>query len=400
MKDNRAPLIADICFSLQWYLLVLSVCVVIAYSIVSDPMQTCVRLIPAAAVYAAVAMTVRLVRQRVLRMLIPAALCVGCVMLGSGVAEYILLAVLAGMAAVCGAVLHFKVDRDSGHYSGMLYFCPVLAVLSMIIWRAGMSQALTWINVISLLYLPLCAVSWMSVRSARALAVFDGRADQPLKKINKSMNRLMLAVVAVILLVSLVLPQYSEDSLLSGLAAVCFALLGGAAYLLASLLPSCTYQEEGEPTVYENMTAPEAADNSVTRIIVMVLLTALILWLAVRLFGVLRRIIAGYLRRSGRLEETEEVLVDTVEKIQPAANASEEKTSGRSNAAKIRRIYRRRIKAILGDDRALRDSLTTAEIASLCRKKGQDVTELTALYRKARYAQNCTAEDVRAAKRL
>jgi len=43
--------------------------------------------------------------------------------------------------------------------------------------------------------------------------------------------------------------------------------------------------------------------------------------------------------------------------------------------------------------------MTTAEIESLCRKKGEDVSKLTALYRKARYSKNCTAEDVKEARR-
>jgi len=398
--NQRVPIVADICYSLQWYMIVLAACTIIAYCCMEAPAMVCVRLLPVAAAYAAMAVIVRITCPFAIRLLVPVVLVAGCTMMGTRPGEYIIIGAAAFMAVVCGVVMHLKVNMDSSHYFDMIFFCPVFAIASVIMWKAGAHEAVMWINVISVLYLPIGIISWMLVRYSRALAVFNDRPDQPIKMIKRRMNRYIFVIVLAVLLISVMVPQVTGESLLGGIADLFLVLLGGTFIGLSKMLPSCTDTGNEGGGLAEN-TDPLSGPPSgylFYYILAGVLLAAIIAALTIALVKLLRRILAGY--RNGKGKNLDNATQnDMVEKILSASGLSNDKGSGRNNSAKIRRIYKKRIASILRGNKALRSSMTTAEIESLCRKKGEDVSKLTALYRKARYSKNCTAEDVKEARR-
>jgi len=402
VKDNRAPLIADICLSLQWFMLIFSVFVIIGAKNMDNLMSFCLRGLVLAVAYVLMAVTVHCVRPALLRLLIPLAVLTGSVFLGTTIGERVCYGIIGAMAAVFGIVLFYRVNRESTIYTDMFYFAAIPMLVAIIAWKFEMNEALRWINIISAIYLPVGVVSWMTARSASALVIFSQRADQPLKRINGAVVRRAFTVAFIVLFVSLALPQVNDDSLLMGALKMIAVLILSLLMSLARITPSCG-ESGGEKVEAGEMYIPESdtvTDNSVFYIIAYAVLAAVVVLIAVMIIRFVCRAIKGYLQGSGMSGKDIRNNSDVVEKLERQEDGEKSGRSGRSNAAKVRRIYKKRVSSILGKEKVLRDSLTSSEIMALCRRKGEDISELTALYRKARYSQNCTAEDVNSAKRL
>ena len=411
MKDSRAPVIVDVLYSLEWFVLVSTSLIPFLYMGMGTPRGLCAKLMITSAAYVACALAMRVRSAAVVRFVVPAAAAVGCVLLGSTTTEKIILGVSAAMAIVCGNVIFFGLRQGSQAYSGMLFLSALLAVMAFISRRLEMSQlasdeAAVWVAALSALYVPLCIASVLLNRLQDALCIFEGRSEQPVTPVKKRVGGLIFLCAAVVFVVMLAIPQAAGGSFLG-------RFLRDGAYLLVGILiilmNSC-HTESGEPpeemmpeSMMGAMPPQEVSswDQYLLSIIAAAILLAAIVAGIVGLVRVIRNAVLSLLSADKGLRQSRSLSgYDTVERINAEERKNGEKKTGRDNASKIRRIYKKRISAVLGSEKSLRGSLTPSEIARLCKAKGEDVSKLTALYCKARYTRSCTDEDLKTARRL
>jgi len=409
MNERRAPVIVDVLFALEWFLLVAAAIIPFLYFFrADDPLPFCMKIIACSAAYVLAALSARAEKLVVLRFIVPPAAVIGCVLLGGNTPERVILGVVGAFAVVCGWVIFYKLQRGETAYSTMIFVGLILLVLALVTRRLDMqpertAAACTWVALLSALYLPLCIISCSLNRLQDALSVFRGRTEQPVTPIRKRQEKLIALAALAVFFVLLALPQDGGASLLGG-------LLAGAAYIgvgaLTVLFSGLAVPRDCSGTT-DNFGMGQMPEGGVEseagwQMYVLYAVLALVL-LALALFvlaPVIRSAIRRMLKKEGIDGLGENAKYDTVETIKAADKVSEDKRTARTNAARVRRIYRKRITSILGKEKNLRNSLTPAEIDRLCRKKGADVTELTRLYNKARYTLECTDEDVRAAQKL
>ncbi len=407
MKSNRTPVMADVVYSLQWFLAVLAVCAIISDMSTGDAFSFCTRALPCAAAFVLSALIVRLSRSAILRAAIPALAAAGCIFLGRTAGECIALALVGFAAIVCGFFIHFNMKKGVTQYGGMFVIAVILALLPVAAEYAGWDTAQPWLSVISAVYLPLCVAIWYLGRLTGALAVFSRRADQPIELINKRMYSTVITTVVLVLLAAMLIPQAGGGSLLS---VVLNAMLRVAVWIvvfIAKLLPvfypsDPEFPEEIEESVpvFDN-----TGGGSLIGIYIMYFAAAALFififgWLIASAAKLIKKIVSDYLTQGELGAELAISETDTVEKIDRTLNSGSDRREGRTNAGKIRRIYKKKISAILDVKDSTLSSLTPDEIAALCAEKGENIAALTLLYKKARYTNSCTADDLKAARRL
>lgn len=405
VKDNRAPVIVDIFYSMQWFLLSLAVCVTISYAAMEHPFEFCIGLLPAAAAFAAVALAVRLTDIIAIRATVPLLAIVGCILLGNNTYERILCGAVGAAAAVCGLVIHFRARKDSPQYNDMLFLSLPLALLTVFTWRNGQHSASQWLSMIAVVYLPLCIAVWFINRLSNSLSVFSNQVGQPIRHIRKRMSGILLTAVMIVLLISLLLPQSNGSSLLTIVLKTGLAVIIWLFTFIVSHLPNCSISPGSPPNLIgDSYYSAQYSEGSMWEIYLLyfaaaVMFISLVVWAVKSLIRIIRHIIEGFLRQNDAQTRTRISGYDTIEKLEPPQKKAMDIFAGRSNAQKVRHIYKKRIGALLGSRTDL-GSLTPSEIAALCSEKGEDVTQLTELYKKARYTKSCTAEDVNFARRL
>ncbi|MBE6759249.1 MAG: hypothetical protein E7554_04060 [Ruminococcaceae bacterium] len=416
MKDSRAPekratVMVDVLFSIEWFLLVSGCIIPFLYLGMEDPLPLCSKIMLCGIAYVVVALAMRAEKLPFLRIVVPILAVLGCILIGHSLVERIVLAAVGMMAAIIGLVIFFRLERGSQGYLGMTFCSVILIVIALVARKLPMSAeasnaAVTWVAVISAVYIPLCLATLFLNNLQDALSIFRGRSEQPVNPIRKRMVRVISGTAVLLAIVLLVIPQDTGASLLGGL----FrdgALIGVG--LFSKLMSACaTPVEIGEDEVVSDIgTAPPPAEESLLSQYLMagvavIILVGLAIAVILGLVRLVRRVVLDMLNKDSVVREEAVAKYDTVEKIErPVEDKKEEnKYAARTNAAKVRRIYRKRITSILGKDKNLRNSLAPDEIARLCTKKGEDVTELTRLYKKARYTLECTDEDLKAAQKL
>lgn len=406
VKDNRARITVDILYSLQWFLLALTLCVTLSYRISDEPFAFCARVIPTAAVFAAVAFSVRITDFIPIRIIVPLAGIVCCILLGQTTAEKIALGLVGVSATVCGVVITLRAGRDKVHCNDMFIFTAVLALFAVVARRSHNYQIASWIDVISAIYLPLCVAAWYINRLANALFVFNRRTDQPTDLIHRRMHSTILSVSLLVLLTALLLPQSDGSSLLTVIFKAGVAIITRLIMYILDRLPTCVTSLSVPSPGYGD--SPPLAgygyDSSwemyLLYIAAAVLLITLVVWAIVHIVRFVRNIISSFLSSRSGTRHIRTSGYDTVERLDPPEKVRSSPLFARSNAEKIRAIYKKRISAILGGSLSGLHSLSPNEIAELCREKGENIDELTKLYKKARYTTICTDDDVKAARRL
>lgn len=404
MKDNRSPVIADVLYSLQWFLVALAVCVTFSERISSDPFSLCSRLITTSAAYAVVALTVRLTDIIPIRIVIPLAAVAGCTLMGQTTAERIVFCGMGIVACVCGFVIHLRTRREEMQYSDMFVFTALLALFSVVSWRTGDTFVNRWVNVISAVFLPLCVAVWYIGRLSKSLSLFSRRTDQPVGRIRSRMRGTIFTVFMLVLLVSLLLPQSNGSSIFTVIFKAATAIIVWLVWSLLSRLPTCSTSMSVPSGGYSD-SAPPAADYGAGWEIYILYLGAAVLFIVFVVWSVkcvvrfIRNIISEFLSPHDRLSKTRTSGYDTVEKLERERRERPKPFSPQSNAQKVRRIYKKRIASILGDSVGNIAALTPDEIAEKCREKNEDISALTALYKKARYTKSCSAQDVESARR-
>ena len=406
MKSNRTPVIADVLFSLQCFLIVLAVTVLIAGRVHEDFNRLCLKMLPCAAAYVIAALTARLVRNVPLRLIIPVAAAAGCVALGNNPAEYIIFAAAGVIAVCCGVFINTRSRSGSAPYNFMFILSLLFVFMSITAERNHSSAVSFWINMISALYLPLCVAGWFASKLNDSTSLFRERADQPLKIINRRMRAVIISAVMIVLIVLLVLPQSNGYSLLSDMLQAVLKVVVWVVVFIAKLLPVFrVYPDEEEPEEDEILQLPDTSDGRdpdmiVIYIMAALMVTGLVVWIIVTIIRAIKRMIGDYIKAGDIVKNEDMLSMDTIERIKPERLNGVERRQRRSNAAKVRKIYKKRVMGILKGSRNELGNLAPDEIAAVCAQKGEDISELTQLYKKARYARACTDEDVRLARSL
>lgn len=416
MKDRRAPVLADVSNALQVYLLLFSTVIIIAESC-TDLQRMLPRLLATAAVFVAFALVARLTDSKVIIILSAVLLPIGCTALGGSFAECALLAVMGLAALACCLVIRRRTRRDGVEYKGMFFLVMLFPVLILISDTLGQQTAGDWQYGCSLLYLPLCIVSWHLSRSEYSLQVFDGRTAQPISLIRRRTYGTLLTVLTLVLLGSLLLPGRGGENVLYTIFRV--TILGFLLLVVKATdwIPGCFTEP---PAVISELApvdeqsdvsaalpgVPDKEPNTTLLYIVYgvvgVVLLVLLVRLAVRFIKVAARMTRSLLGARGeQVTDAKMTEYDTVEHIDRSElDNRREPLRARTASERVRRIYKKRVERILEGTEGEITSCTPDEIAALCEEKGEDIRELTALYKKARYTDRCTAQDVRAARRL
>ncbi len=414
MKKGRAPVIVDVLFSLEWFILVavsLTPFLYFYFSLISaDPMPLMLKIALCSVAYVFVALATRTEKFTALRLIVPVLAVAGCVLMGQNILEYIILGVVGVMAAGCGLMIYFRLEQGSQTYSGMFFLIGLLVVMAVIAQMLEMPYeakvaASTWVAIFSALYLPMCIASNLLLSLQDALCIFKGRSEQPVTPVKSRITKVIAVCAVLVFVLLMVLPQFGGASLLSNMFVGSYYLGLSAFATLFSVLAKpgdIDGIEEMVESGQESLPPLEEApwQTWLGLAFVIAAFTPLFIWLICVVFRFIKNSILSLLGRNVPVKEKFNARYDTVEKLEAVVQVKEDKRTAKSNAAKVRRIYRKRITSILGRDRDLRNSLTPAEIVRLCRKHGEDVTELTRLYHKARYTQACTDEDVKAAQKL
>lgn len=406
MKDNRAPVAVDILYSLEWYLIAFSVCVPFIYSLGDDPLSLCMRLLPSALLFIVSALVTRLVKHPALRIALPFAAAAANVFFGRNMLECILIALLGIFSIICGFVIHFTLRRGSSRYNSMLLIIPPLIVMALILTKFEMHSAATCVNFIMAVFLPIYVAVWYLNKLVYSVSIFTERGGQPISRIKKRMYGVICASALIVLFITLLVPQSNGVSFL---AAITETAVAGVFAVLIAVLEKLPFRVSDSDEFTEELSGsfqpPISLDDSVWDIYLLYTLAALILIILiisaiVMLVRLIRYLVEGFMKHDISPGKVEHADGDIVEKIErPAADDSRSRL-GKTNAGKIRRIYKKKVSSVLTDSRGRLSSLTPNEISALCRRKGVDITELTKLYKKARYTNCCTEDDVKAAKRL
>lgn len=407
MKERRAPVIVDVFFAIEWFLLVAAAIIPFLYFFCVDPFPICMKIVACSAAYVLSAISARAEKLVVLRFIGPPAAAICCILIGNSVLEWVILGAVGAFAAICGWVIFHKLQRGGSAYSTMIYVSLLLLVMALVTRKLEMqpervAAATTWVAVFSALYLPLCISSISLNRMQDAMSIFRGRTEQPVTPIRKRQGKIIAVCALAVFFVLLVLPQDGGASLLGSLFMNSLYLGVG---VLAKMFSSLAVARECSGTNDGFAQQLEGSSNDVEtgwQMYVLYAVLALVL-LSLALFvivPIVRSAIRNMLKKEGVDGTRFNAKYDTVEKIKAADKNKEDKRAAKTNAAKVRRIYRKRITSILGKDKILRGSLTPAEIVRLCKAKGVDIVELTRLYNKARYTLECTDEDVKAAQKL
>jgi len=265
--------------------------------------------------------------------------------------------------------------------------------------------AMRWISMISALYLPLSIVVWFLAGLHNTTDFFAERSKQSLGIINRRMSRVIVSVAMVVMLVALLLPQADGNSLFSGLCNILLEVLVWVVVFITKLIP-IFYTDipddphsDGKPTY-----TPDDSNGSEWGSVIYVLAAAffavIALWFIISIINAIRRGLQNYMQSDGTVKSDEVADTDTVEKLERPKSEVYDRQYRRSSAAKVRRIYQKRVISILGNSQSELDSLAPDEITAACMEKGEDISQLTMLYKKARYTESCTAEDLKLARRL
>lgn len=404
VKGNRSPVIVDVLYSLEWFLLVFSGCVPFIYARCEQPLSLCMRLLPAILLYIASALITRLIKQPVLRIALPFAAAAACVFIGRNTTECALLAVLGIFSVVCCFIIHFRMYRGSPRYNNTLLLLPVLIVMAFVLGKFDMHDAASCTYFIMAVFLPIFIAVWYINKFAVSVSIFTQRADQPIKRISRNMYKTIGTVVLIVLFITLLVPQSNGINLLFSLIETGLAGILAVIILIAELLAVPVSEDIADEFGALQAQPLDMGNDSMWDVYLLYALAAIILiFLTVSaitmLVKLLRYLFSGFMHYDGKAAP-ETNGSDTVEKIERHRENRSSERLGRTNAGKIRRIYKKRISSVLGDSLGRLSSYTPSEIAVLCRKKGEDISELTALYKKARYTNDCTEDDVKKAKQL
>jgi len=405
VKDKRAPVIVDVLYSLEWYLLAFAVCVPLIYSLSSNPLSLCIRLLPAAFLYIISALSTRLVKQSVLRIIIPFAAAAGFIFIGRSALEYALLAVLGIFSVVCCFVIHFLLCKGSSKYNNMLLIIPPLIIMAFILTKFELHAAASCINLIMAFFLPIFAAIWYLNKLVYSVSIFSDRGGQPISRINSKMYRIIFSAALIVLFITLLVPQSNGVSFLAAITKTGVAGILALLVLILEKLPFNVSETDEFIEETAGFQPPIALDDSVWDIYLLYALAALVLIAfiisaVIILVRIIKYLVKGFMKHDAPLQKTENTNGDIIERIEKTAKDSTDSRLGSTNAGKVRKLYKKRVYAVLGNSPGRLDSLTPNEISALCRKRGEDITELTKLYKKARYTNSCTEDDVKAAKKL
>lgn len=404
MKDNRAPVMVDVLYGIESFLLVFAALVPFIFRRQEDPILLCMRLLPAAVLYIIVVLITRLVRQPALRLALPFAAAVACVLTGRTTVEYVLLTIFGVFSVVCGFVIHFRMHRGSQRYNNMLLAIPVLAVMSIILSKFEMHDAAACVCLIMAIFLPIFIAVWYLNRFADSMSIFTMRTDQPIDRISKRMYKTIGTAVLLILFIALLVPQSNGVSFLVSLIEIGIAGIISLFIFIAGLIPvseSETLADEFGSVYAQPLDMGEESvwDVYLLYALAAIILIILIVFAVSSLIKLLKYLFSGFIQHDVK-PAPENSGSDTIEKIAHRGEKRTVERLGRTNAGKIRRIYKKRVASILGKSAEHLKSLTPSEILVLCRRKGEDISELTALYKKARYTNSCTEDDLKKAKQL
>ena len=293
----------------------------------------------------------------------------------------------------------------------------VLAILAFLVISTYLKQGDTtqWLFSVAALYVPLSVGAWLNERIEKGLNDFENKSTQPTSSVRKNVSSYATLSIITVFLLALFMPYGSGKTLFAWIFDGVRILLLALAYVIEKIFDLFGVAEEGaqEGNVYDAFEALNQGSNNnelleiLYTIIVFVAVAATVGYLIFKLIKLVVWLIKRYIeitngRKFGSDYDSEDAF-DTVELIEIGADAPRRNRifGVLSIEDKMRACYKRKIRQLIKKhDIFLSGTETPDEITEIVKKYGVDISELTALYKKARYFCGCTQEDLISIRRL
>lgn len=331
-----------------------------------------------------------------------------CALIAQTTAQLVIFLIMAVAADFTACFFRWRINSlppESASFVIELIIFILLLTLSDAICTEGQSL---WVFICAVMFITLSVAYRFSIHISSTLGSISGKTTQPIGVIRRKTVGSALAVIMIIFIAALALPRNGVS--------VIFVVIqwaaGGFAYAviyLFSKLSALFFSGSGDVSFMQQAPEYAAAQSSSTLEIIIsaivfsgfaciavTLAAKIIKWLAALIKRMLVLLNHGSYDNTGRVYASK---FDTIEKLNPSETAHA--SFGRrklTSVDKVRRIYKSRVEELRTAGVKITGAETPDEILELARKKGCDITELTELYKRARYFDKCSSDDVKRAK--
>lgn len=275
-----------------------------------------------------------------------------------------------------------------------------LIVMLMVSWLSEKELAGQFVFTMIMVYFPLAFCTWLYEGIDYYVGQFADRRSQPVSAVRRNVSEWVVPLILLIALAAAFMP-YKDGKTLAfyaykGLILFFYGIITALGKLMELLtidnaedsIVSATQLEPNVPAHHNESMFSDTIAKVFAFAVLAVFAVSVIYSLVRRL---IQAIIAGYSLRPASKDDGNGN--DVIERIEPSPDAKRRRLFSRQTTAeKVRGIYRNTVAGLVKHGVKPSVSDSPDEICAAAGEKGFDLSELTEIYKQARYTESCPDE--------